>query len=322
MSINYFKKLKFLFFLIFLLVNFQGEAQTPVNNFSENNFDTLSFLEKAPSPYRKRIRTLNYSIPVAYTLSMAWLYSQWYSNYEQTSFHFFNDNDEWEQMDKVGHFWDAYNISKPMMHCYRWAGFSEKKATWYGVGIAFAFQTTIEVFDGFSSEWGFSWGDIAANTGGVALFAAQQFGWHEQRIVLKYSFHQTEYSQYNPDLLGNTLPENILKDYNGLTYWATVNPRSFWKNSFFPRWFSVAFGYGAEGMTGGEENPTTVDGVDIPAFDRYRQFYLSIDFDLARIQTKSQLLSSIFKMINIIHLPSPAIEWSSGRKPVYHALYF
>ncbi len=314
-------RLKYFYLPSLLLSCFFSVAEPP-DRFTSEKFDTLAFLERAPEPYRKRVHMLNYSIPVVYGLSMTWLYSQWYSDYEQTSFHFFNDNDEWEQMDKFGHFWDAYNIAKPLMHCYRWAGFSEKKATWYGVGIAFAFQTTIEVFDGFSSEWGFSMGDILANTGGVLLFAGQQLTWHEQKIVLKYSFHRTEYAQYNPDLLGSTLPENILKDYNGLTYWATINPRSFWKNSFFPRWFSVALGYGADGMTGGKENPTTVDGVEIPTFERYRQYYISIDFDLARVQTKSKFLSSVFKLINIVHLPAPAIELSPGRKPVFHGLYF
>ena len=114
--------------------------------------DTLKFLENSPVPNKSRIRTLNYSIIAGYGLSMTWLYSQWYSDYARSSFHFFNDNSEWEQMDKFGHFWDAYNIAKPLMRCYHWAGFNEKKATLYGVGIAFLFQTTIEVFDGFAPD--------------------------------------------------------------------------------------------------------------------------------------------------------------------------
>ena len=284
--------------------------------------DTLNLFQKAPIPNTKRIRILNYSIIGMYGISMTWLYSQWYENYPHSSFHFFNDNSEWEQMDKFGHLWDAYNIAKPLMHCYRWAGYDEKKATLYGAGVAFLFQTTVEIFDGFSSQWGFSSGDMMANTGGVVLFAGQQLSWHEQRMVLKYSFHQTKYSKYNPQLLGSSLPENILKDYNGLTCWLTINPKSFFKSSFFPRWFSLAFGYGAEGMTGGKENPPMVDGNTIPKFERYRQYYLSIDFDLARIQTKYQFLSSVFKLINIIHLPAPAIEWSHGRRPVYRGFYF
>lgn len=284
--------------------------------------DSLSFFESSPNPHPPRIHALNYSIVGMYGLSMSWLYTQWYKDYPRSSFHFFNDNSEWEQMDKYAHAWDAYNIAKPLFRCYRWAGYDNTKATLYGAGVAYLFQTTVEIFDGFSSEWGFSGGDILANTGGVALFTFQQLKWQEQRIVLKYSFHETSYSQFRPKLLGSNLPERILKDYNGQTYWLAINPKSFFKNTSIPSWLSLAIGYGAEGMTGGKNNPEFVDGIELPKFDRYRQFYLSVDFDLARINTKSKFLSSAFKLINIIHLPAPAIEWSSGRKPVYRALFF
>jgi hypothetical protein len=284
--------------------------------------DSIGFFENAISPDKKRIRKLNYTMLGAYGISMTWLYSQWYKDYETTSFHFFNDFSEWEQMDKYAHVWDAYNISKPIYKSYRWGGYDEKKAVWSSVAISFLFLTTVEVFDGFSSEWGFSGGDILSNTAGVGLFAAQQLKWNEQRMVLKYSFRQTKYSQYRPQLLGNNLPENILKDYNGLTFWLTINPKSFFKSSKIPAWLSLAVGFGAEGMTGGKNNPIAVEGKPIPYFERYKQYYLAIDIDLARIQTKSKTLSAIFKLINIIHLPAPAIEFSGSRKPRYHGLYF
>ncbi len=312
--------------IIFLIIisSYNSFAKQPHYYFTESNLsnDTLTFLQKSPVSNAIRIRTLNYSILGMYGLSMSWLYSQWYENYSRSSFHFFNDNKEWELMDKYGHFWDAYNIAKPLMHCYSWGGYDKNKALLYGVGIAFLFQTTVEIFDGFSSQWGFSNADMLANVGGLALFAGQQLFWNEQRMVLKYSFHQTQYSKYNSKLLGNSLPENILKDYNGLTYWLSINPKSFLKTSFFPQWISLSLGYGAEGMTGGESNPLDVDGKKIPSFERHRQYYLAIDFDLARIKTKSQILNSVFKLINIIHLPAPAIEWSPGRKPVYWGFYF
>ena len=317
-------KRKIKIILLFLSLTISGYSKNPQILFSDNKLfsDTLKLLQNSQSANRNRIHALNYSIAGMYGLSMTWLYYQWYDNYSRSPFHFFNDNSEWEQMDKFGHLWDAYNIAKPLMHCYRWAGYDENKATLYGAGISFLFLTTVEIFDGFSSQWGFSSGDLLSDAGGIALFTGQQFYWNEQRIVLKYSFHQTEYSKYNPQLLGSRLSENILKDYNGLTYWLTVNPRSFFKNSSFPKWISLAFGYGAQGMTGGEKNPLTVDGKNVPAFERYRQYYFSIDFDLARIQTKNKFLNSIFKVINIVHLPAPAIELSNGRKPVYHKLYF
>lgn len=274
-------------------------------------------------PWRKKI--LIGGTAGLYAVSMTWLYTQWYQDYPLGSFHCFDDSEEWEGMDKFAHAWDAYSIAKPVYHVFRWAGYNNNKSAWIGAGMAFAFQTTVEVFDGFSEEWGFSLYDMGANLLGTSVFLAQQLTWKEQRVVLKYSFRTTPYAQYRPDVLGETLPEQLLKDYNGHTYWLTINPASFLRRTSlekFPKWLSLAVGFGAEGMTGGESNPTEVDGEAIPTFDRYKQYYLAIDFDLARIETRHRFLQDFFRLINIIHLPAPALELSPGRKPVWHGLYF
>lgn len=280
-------------------------------------------MDPKPSPDPVRTRILIGGLGGLYVGSMSWLYTQWYSDYGLGNFRTFNDGSEWMGMDKFAHSWDAYSISKPVFRLFQWAGYDNDKAAWYGAGISTLFQTTVEVFDGFSPGWGFSFYDIAANTGGTALFLSQQLGWKEQRIVLKYSFHTTQYAEYRPDVLGGTLPERILKDYNGLTYWVSVNPASFTGDRVnIPSWLSLAIGFGAEGMTGGDYNPTEVNGEQIPAFERYRQYYLGIDFDLSRIKTRHRFLQDLFKAINIIRLPAPAIEFSPGRKTRWHALYF
>ena len=285
--------------------------------------DSVGLFDVSPVKDKARLRLIGYTIGITYPVSMAWLYSQWYQDYPQSTFHFFNDNGEWLQMDKVAHMWNTYNVGKPLMKLFYWAGMPQKKAAFYGAGTAYLFQTTVEIFDGFSSEWGFSWGDVIANTLGAGALISQQLIWDQQRIVLKYSFHLTEYAEYRPEVLGSNVMEGILKDYNGLTCWMSINPYSFMKKeSSFPRWLSLGLGYGAEGMTGGFENPSEVDGQPIPESDRYRQYYLSVDFDLARIKMRSKFWSGLFKVINIIHLPAPAIEFNEGRKTKFHALYF
>ncbi|CAN5570271.1 DUF2279 domain-containing protein [soil metagenome] len=285
--------------------------------------DSIRLFDVSPVPNRARLHLINYTIAAVYPASMLWLYTQWYSGYPQSAFHFFNDNGEWQQMDKFAHMWDAYSVSKPIMKLFYWSGMSEKKSALYGTGIAYLFQTTVEVFDGFSSEWGFSPGDVIANTLGAGTILSQQLLWDEQRITLKYSFHQTKYAKYRPGVLGSNVLEGILKDYNGLTCWMSINPYSFMKkDSKFPKWLSLGLGYGAEGMTGGYSNPSSVDGQPIPAFERYRQYYFAIDFDLARIETRSKFLGGLFKLVNIIHLPAPAIEINEGRAAKFHALYF
>jgi len=307
---------------VFCSGSFAGENGAGKKTYSLRS-DSIGLFDVSPVPNKARIHLINYSIAAIYPASMVWLYTQWYKDYPQSSFHFFNDNGEGNQMDKFAHRWDAYGVSKPIMKLFYWSGMSKKKSALYGTGIAYLFQTTVEIFDGFSSEWGFSPGDAIANTLGAGTILSQQLLWDEQRITLKYSFHQTKYAKYRPNILGSNVIEGILKDYNGLTCWMSINPYSFMnKSSKFPKWLSLGLGYGAEGMTGGYSNPSEVDGKTIPVFDRYRQYYLAIDFDLARIETRSRFLSGLFKLINIIHLPSPAIEFNEGHQTKFRALYF
>jgi hypothetical protein len=285
--------------------------------------DSLSFFSDAPSLNPKRVRLVNTVAAVLYPTTMFGLYQLWYKDYPLESFHTFNDAGEWLQMDKAGHVVTAYYIGKVCISAYRWTGMENKKATLRGAGIGFLYQLTIEAFDGFSPQWGFSLSDVATNLTGTAILVSQQLAWKEQRIVLKYSFHNSEYRKYRPSLLGENFPETSLKDYNGQTYWLSVNPASFSSgNSFLPKWLNIAFGYGADGMTGGSSNPAIVDGVSIREFRRFRQYYLSLDIDVTKIKTSSPLLNGFFKVFGFIKIPAPAIEFNSGEKTKYYLLYF
>ncbi|MBL0329179.1 MAG: DUF2279 domain-containing protein [Bacteroidetes bacterium] len=249
---------------------------------------------------------------ILYTGSLIGLNELWYKDYPRSSMHSFDDTREWLQMDKVGHVTTSYYIGRVGTQLYKWSGVKRKKAIWYGGMLGSVYQSTIEVLDGYSSEWGFSWGDFASNTAGSLLCIGQELAWDEQRIVLKFSFMQSEYSKFRPNVLGKNLQENILKDYNGQTYWLSVNLASFMrKETKFPKWLNVAVGYGANGMTGGDFNPpyTDADGFQI-RHDRYRQYYLSLDVDLTRIKTKSKFLNTVFYSIGYLKIPAPAIEFS------------
>lgn len=272
---------------------------------------------------KKRLTAVLVTQGALYAGCMTGLYFLWYADYPQSSFHFFNDSGEWMQVDKVGHMTAAYYISDIGYASYRWAGMARKKAIWYGGLLSFAYMTNIEILDGFSAEWGFSVSDFAANTAGCFLFVGQQLLWDEQRFKIKFSYHQTVYPQYNPTLLGENFLQQMLKDYNGQTYWLSGNISSFCrKTSKFPRWINVSFGYGAEGMTGAFENPEQVDGKPIPEYERYRQFYLSLDVDLSRIRTRSRTLHTILSVVNVLKLPFPALEFNSKGQVLFHPVYF
>jgi len=246
----------------------------------------------------------------------------WYKDYDSGNFHTFNDNAEWLQVDKLGHMTTSYYLGKVGYDMLRWSGVSENRSIIFGGSLGFFYMTSVELLDARSSGWGFSWGDMAANAIGSGLFIGQQALWHEQRISLKYSFHTTKYAQYRPNVLGSTLAEQMVKDYNGHTYWLSANIHSFLdEQSRFPKWLNFAVGYGAEGMLGGFENPEQVDGVPLPEFDRYRQYYISLDVDLTRIKTRSKFLRGVFNVLSFIKIPMPTVEFSE-KGTHFYPLYF
>ena len=260
------------------------------------------------------------AIGTAVTVGLQYL---WYKKFPHSKFHFFNDNAEWLNVDKVGHATTAYNIAAFQNNLMRWGGIRSGTAALIGTLTGLAFMTMIEVMDGHSAKWGFSKGDMLANIAGCVLFEGQQLLWHEQRISLKYSYHGTLFPQYYPAELGSNLPQRMLKDYNGQSYWLSFNIASFLPASdHFPRWLNASVGYGAEGMIGAMKNPDEIDGRPIPSFQRYRQFYFSFDTDLYRIDGLSPHASSQLEVNRLIKTPAPALEWNEVQGFVFHPVYY
>jgi uncharacterized protein YfiM (DUF2279 family) len=286
---------------------------------------SVSCLAQQDSLNNKRLAAVIASETVVYTGTMIGLSQLWYKDVPTTSFHTFNDNREWLQMDKIGHTVTSYYVGMAGYEVLKWSGVSDKKATWYGGTLGLFLLTSVEVLDGYSADWGFSTGDMLANVSGSGLFIAQQLAWKEQRVLLKYSFHTTDYAAIRPNVLGSNLSEQVLKDYNGQTYWLSVNVASFLKDdSKFPKWLNVAVGYGAEGMLGGHDNVFETGGVyyDYSPTERRRQLYLSLDIDLTRIKTKSKFANTLLGAFGFIKFPFPALEFNQNGKTSFRGFYF
>jgi hypothetical protein len=134
---------------------------------------------------------------------------------------------------------------------------------------------------------------------------------------MKFSYHQSDYIQLNPDLLGENLSQNILKDYNGQTYWLSANVASFLgENTKFPKWLNFAVGFGADGMVGAFNN------TNHPEIKRYRHYYMAFDIDLTRIKTKSKLANTLLGAFGFIKFPLPTVEFNSRGNTNFHWLYF
>jgi len=297
------------------LVNIIIVFFTGTSLFSQSKFS--QFLKPSDSLDTSRRNTVVISEAAIATSTLIGLNQLWYADYPRSNFKTLNDSGEWLQMDKMGHVFSSYQLGRFGANTLNWAGISKKDQLIFGATLGLGFLTSVEIFDGFSEEWGFSWSDMAANAAGTGVYIGQELLWDEQRIMLKYSFHRTSYAKQRPNTLGNGLAEEFLKDYNGQTYWLSANINSFFETESIPNWLNLAFGYGADGMLTGESNdPQFLDQ------QRTRQYYLSLDIDLTRIRTNSHLLKTLFDVFNLIKIPFPALEINSNGRIKWHYIYF
>ncbi len=306
------------------MIIFSLRTQAQVNQLNR-------LLKKSDTLNPKRLYTVAGLQGGIWAGSLLALNQAWYAQYPRSSFHLFNDAGEWQQVDKVGHAFSAYYAANLSSKFFMWSGVKRKKAALLGAGMGIAYESVIEILDGYSAEWGFSVADMGANLSGSVLFAAQELGWQEQRIRFKFTSHRVKYTdaelQHKADnLYGQSLPERVLKDYNGQTYWWSVNVWSFAKKSAWPKWLNIAVGYGAEGMLGGYSNDWTDeqgqyhDRRDIP---RIRQFFVAPDIDFSKMRYKGRYLG-IFKALNFLRfkVPLPTLEINTYGDFRLHPIYF
>lgn len=255
---------------------------------------------------------------VAYGGALVGLNYIWYSDHERESFHFFNDNKEWKQLDKLGHFYNAYQISHVGIRALRNTGLKKEKAYLWGGMLGLLVLTPIEVLDGFSSAYGASWGDVIANFSGSALLTGQYVLWDEVRVHAKYSFFPNKIARKRPELLGEHLHEEVIKNYNGMNFWLSFDLYSLTgKKETFPKWLNMAFGYGGENMISANDRTSEELG-----YDPYRQYFLSLDIDLTHIKTNSKFIKTLLYLVNMVHLPAPTLEYNRKEGFVFHPVYF
>lgn len=167
---------------------------------------------------------------VFYTGSFIALNKAWYDGYDRTPFHFFNDIPEWNQMDKAGHIWTTYQVSRASREMWAWTGLNNRASAILGGVSGMVYQSIIEIQDAYSAEWGFSWGDVGANVAGAGLFVLQELVGTGQNVVVKMTYwpkkYHPGYVKRRNELFGSSPMERVLKDYNSQTYWLSVNLKS------------------------------------------------------------------------------------------------
>jgi hypothetical protein len=257
---------------------------------------------------------------VAYVFAMLWLSSTWYNSY--TAFHFFDDLFEWEYLDKVGHFFTSFYlgvVAYKTLGDYQNLNSSAQKKWLCFVGFILLFP--IEILDGFSTNYGASVFDLAANLlGGVFCFYYVISSFHP-----KFSFHATVFAMMRPEMLGSNFAQQVIKDYNGQTYWLSIDINAMLNKNLLPNWLLITIGYGADGLLGGHDNIwQNAEGktIDYSNIARAKRFFISIDLNADVLRSKNKLFNYLFAPFVLLKFPAPTVEINEERGIVFHWIYF
>ena len=243
----------------------------------------------------------------------------WYKDMDRAPFHFYDDNKDWLQMDKHGHMFSAYQQTRASYHLFRWIGYSKRTSLWVSSAISTFIQFQVEFWDGLHEGYGFSYGDIVANTLGTALFTTQQAIWDDQIFKLKFSYWPSKYREHSPEHLGDTHFKALFYDYNAHTQWISGSLRRITGIEAIPKWLNISVGFSGMGML------KEVDNSGIPGwedYDRYRQTFLSLDIDLSHIKPRNAFLRGLVFVANMFKFPAPALEYNRVDGFKFRPLYF
>ena len=211
---------------------------------------------------------------------------------EKSAFHFNNNGDYKYALnaDKFGHFYFAYLTTNLYSDLFQWAGFRKKNSLIYGGFVAFAFQTFTEIRDGFSKEYGFSWGDVTANFLGAAYPSLQEIYPFLKPFNFKISFYPSNKYQ-------SGYYSHILDDYESTYHWISIDvnkvfPKYLGKS--FPDFINISIGHSVNNLDGfGGGN---------------HELFIGLDWDFEALPGENSFWKTIKRWLNFYHFPAPAIK--------------
>lgn len=215
---------------------------------------------------------------------------------ERSAFHFDWDHD-WRYSlgaDKLGHAWFPYLASTFYNGVFLWCGLDTAASLWASSGVALAYQTYIEIRDGFSAEWGFSWGDMTADLLGAGLPIARHYLPPLRAFEFKLSFAPSERFRAGSNAA-------IFDDYESTLHWISVDVNALLPRSMadlWPDWLNIAVGHSVQGLD-----------------DRgagHHELYLSLDWNVERLPGDTDFLRFLKRLANLYHLPAPAVRILPG----------
>ncbi len=222
-------------------------------------------------------------------------------------FHF---DEDWVfalQVDKFGHAYGGYASSYVMREGLLYAGVNDEDSHIYGALLGLAYQTYVEIGDGFARDWGFAPTDWYFDAIGAGYFLAQFYMPYLQSFSPKWQYIPSEY-------VGKPViqrPRTMLDDYNSTTFYLSIDvwrllPQEYKK--YWVPWLSLAFGYGGDAIDFKIDPNGPMDQLS------KRRYILSLDLNVNRLLPDGHpTFNWIKQCFNHIKLPTPSIEFSDGR---------
>lgn len=203
----------------------------------------------------------------------------------------------WEQdwtyalgADKVGHAYFPYAVGTVYGDLFRWCGMDSTTSIWYAAGLGLTYQTYVEIRDGFSKDYGFSWGDMGADVIGAAFPVVKHYVPALRPLEMQISFWPSQ--AFRDGAYGA-----IIDDYTSTTHWLSIGVHDYLPSAWqqwYPAWLNLAVGHSVEGLDGKGGGRHVL--------------YLSLDWNLQRIPGLPPWLQQVFRTLHLYHLPAPAVR--------------
>ncbi len=219
---------------------------------------------------------------------------------DSRKFHFSYDDKYVKNVDKVGHLYGAVLFTEGFGLGLRWSGLDEESSLLYGGILSTIVYTGIEIKDGFAPYWGFDPGDMAADLIGAFYPYLQTQVSFLKDFNLKWSYWPST-SPYFSHIDGvNQNDQFFTDDYEGQTFWLSVNVRNYLPDSFrsiWPDFLNIAGGLSVKNIDGHGNGDYIV--------------IISPDISLRKLfKSESEFLNSLLGYFDYLHFPLPAIQVS------------
>ncbi len=214
----------------------------------------------------------------------------WWQN-QSSTFKIVNDWKYALWLDKMGHFFGAALIAHGLSAGFEAANVDLERSAIYGAIGALAFETFIEIEDGFGPQWGFSPGDLGADFLGALYTVGQYYYPTLKHIQPRVSYFPSE-EYRNGEHKGN-----IIDDYAGQKYWLGLRMKELLPNSisdYWPSFLMISVGMGLrnwDGFGGGKQD-----------------IYIALDLDAETLPLYGPFWQFVKNTLNFIHFPMPGIR--------------